>query len=64
MGIPSYKYFVDGNDNELLTFSNQLTNQGPCRSLYNDRVSIIRKIFNEDEGITNLKVIDAMSHLL
>lgn len=50
---------VDGNDNELLTFSKKLAIQGSCRSLYNDRVSIMRKIFQEDEGITNLKVIDA-----
>jgi len=28
-------------------------------ALFNDWVSIIRKIFNEYEGITNLKVIDA-----
>lgn len=57
--IPSYKYFVDDNDNEFLTFSKQLANLGSCQSLYNTRVSIIRKIFREDEGITNLKIIDA-----
>lgn len=57
--IPSYKYFVDGNANELLTFSKQLAIKSSCRSMYNTRVSIIRQIFHEDEGIINLKVIDA-----
>lgn len=57
--IPSYKCYVDGNDNKLLMFSKQLAIKSSCRSLYNTRVSIIRKIFHEDEGITNLKVIDA-----
>lgn len=57
--IPSYKYFVDGNNNELLTFSKQLANKSSCQSLYNTRASIIRKIFHEEEGITNLKIIDA-----
>ncbi|CAI6370123.1 unnamed protein product [Macrosiphum euphorbiae] len=62
--IPSYKCFVDGNDNELLKFSKQLANNSSFRSLYNTRVSIIRKIFNEDEGITNLKVIDARCNVM
>lgn len=54
-----YKQFIDNNDNILLKFCKDLALNGPSKKTYLERVNILREIFPEVEGITNIKLIYA-----
>ncbi|CAI6354687.1 unnamed protein product [Macrosiphum euphorbiae] len=60
---PQYKSFVDVSDNTLLQFCKHLALNGTSKISYMTRLKILG-IFDEQESINNVRVIDARCNVL
>jgi len=61
---PQYKYFIDASDNTLLQFCKNLAVNGTSKISYMTRLDILKHIFEEQESINDVKVIDARCNVL
>lgn len=59
-----YQKFINKSDNALLTFSKDLAINGPSPIIYKKRLGILKTIFQEDLGITDVVVINAECNVL
>jgi len=53
-----YKHFVDESSDQFLNFCKSVACGNAPKTIYKERVKLIRKIFNEDDGVSGLKVIN------
>jgi len=58
-----YKQFIDTEKNELLQFCKDLAIHGSSKMMYLKRLHILKNIFDESDGITNVKLIDARCNI-
>jgi len=61
---PQYKSFIDASNNTLLQFYKNLAVNGTSKISYMTRLDILKDIFEEQESINNVKVIDARCNVL
>lgn len=54
-----YKNYLDNSTNDLLKFCTKLATEPVSKNTYISRLSLLRKIFQEDTGITDISLIDA-----
>jgi len=54
-----YKHFVDESSDEFLNFCKSVACGNSSKTIYKARVKLIRKIFNADDGVSGLKVINS-----
>lgn len=54
-----YKNYLNNSTNDLLKFCKKLATEPVSRNTYISRLSLLRKIFQEDTGITDISLIDA-----
>uniref|UniRef100_A0A2S2NQ22 NOF-FB transposable element protein n=1 Tax=Schizaphis graminum TaxID=13262 RepID=A0A2S2NQ22_SCHGA len=59
-----YQKFINKSDNALLTFCKDLAIIGPSPIIYKKRLEILKTIFQEDLGITDVVVINAECNVL
>lgn len=59
-----YKSFIDASDNTFLQFCKNLAVNGTSKTSYMTRLDILKDIFDEQESINNIKVIDATCNVL
>lgn len=57
--IPAYKSFVDINSNIYLQFCKKLATNPCSTNIYKERLTLLQNVFQEDTGITDVKLIDA-----
>jgi len=57
--VLSYQHFVDKSNNCFLQFCKILSLKGPSRSIYKQRVLLLKKIFEVDSGVTDIHLINA-----
>jgi len=58
-----YKQFIDTEKNDFLQFCKDLIVHGSSKIMYLKRLHILKNIFDESDGITNVKVIDARCNI-
>lgn len=61
---PQYKHFVDSSENQFLKFCKNLAINGTSQHIYKERLQILKQIFKEDDGVTEIKLIDARCNVL
>jgi len=61
---PQYRDFVDCNKNIFLKFCKQLAVNGTSKQIYKERLQILKGIFKEVDGVTEIKLIDARCNVL
>lgn len=54
-----YKNYMNNSNNDLLKFCIKLATEPVSKNTYISRLSLLRKIFQEDTGITDISLIDA-----
>lgn len=54
-----YKNYLNNSTNDLLKFCKKLATEPVSRNTYISRLSLLRNIFQEDTGITDISLIDA-----
>jgi len=57
--VLSYQNFADKSNNCFLNFCKTLAVKGTSRSIYKQRVLMLRKIFDVDPGVTDILLINA-----
>jgi len=61
---PQYRDFVDSNKNIFLKFCKNLSINGTSKQIYIERLQILKDIFKEVDGVTEIKLIDARCNVL
>jgi len=54
-----YQNYLNNSTNDLLKFCIKLATEPVSKNTYKSRLSLLRKIFQEDTGITDISLIDA-----
>lgn len=60
----NYKKFININTNKTLQFYRDLAINGRSSYIYKKRLEILKTIFSEDQGITDIVVINAQCNVL
>lgn len=61
---PQYRVFIDSSDNIFLNFCKDLAVNGTSRISYMSRLEILKNMFDEQEGVMNVKIVDARCNVL
>lgn len=58
-----YNDSIDNNSDQFLNFCKAVACGNTSKNIYKDRVKLIRKLFNEDERISGLKIINSQCNV-
>lgn len=61
---PQYRDYVDSKNNIFFKFCKQLAINGTSKQTYIERLQILKNIFKEVDGVTEIKLIDARCNVL
>lgn len=59
-----YKELIDKSTNNFITFCNDLAKNGTSAIIYKKRLEMLKNIFMEEEGVTNVTLINAKCNVM
>jgi len=65
--FPSYRLYINSSENELMIFIKELVLHGSSSKIYNDRLKLLRTIFEPQNCINNVYLLNAecnVSHII